>query len=136
MKGENKLVSCTDYVIELGNHKTLLLSNEQKMINYANFLKQPLTLGMFIPCDLDGNVLEEPIRERYKALGKFTELQAETNYKWDSEQYQEAKDRILFESYNEYDFKGLKHTLDFENGTIEDLTDLGLTLTQNAIKNI
>ena len=30
---------------------------------YANFLKQPLTLGMFIPCDEYGNVFEVPTKE-------------------------------------------------------------------------
>lgn len=31
-----------------------------KVNTYASFLKQPLKLGMFVPCDEDGNVLEEP----------------------------------------------------------------------------
>ena len=28
--------------------------------NYAKFLKQPLKLEMFVPCDDDGNILENP----------------------------------------------------------------------------
>lgn len=31
-----------------------------EIFNYARFLKKPLQLGMFVPCDLEGNVLEEP----------------------------------------------------------------------------
>ena len=37
-------------------------STMQVSINYANFLKQPLNLGMFVPCDKIGNVLEEPLQ--------------------------------------------------------------------------
>lgn len=32
-----------------------------EILRYVKFLQQPLTLGMFVPCDLEGNVLEEPI---------------------------------------------------------------------------
>ena len=28
--------------------------------NYAQFLKQPLKLGMFVPCDFDGGILIKP----------------------------------------------------------------------------
>ena len=31
-----------------------------EIAKYSKFLQRPLTLGMFMPCDLEGNVLEEP----------------------------------------------------------------------------
>ena len=69
-----ELIKCSDYVIkhhypetnEEAERELILIDNfYNKCINYANFLKQPLTLGMFIPCDLDGNVLEEPFNYEY-----------------------------------------------------------------------
>ena len=57
----------TDFVIN--KRKELLRHSEYKndlenyaniIYNYAQFLKQHLTLGMFVPCDEDENVLEYP----------------------------------------------------------------------------
>lgn len=61
-----KLISMTYFVLECD---TL-----EKAQNYAKFLKQPLTLGMFVPCSEDGDVLIESFSEKYK----------------------EAKERVLF----------------------------------------
>ena len=38
------------------NHKKAL----KQIFSYAEFLKQPLKLEMFVPCDEDENVLGEP----------------------------------------------------------------------------
>ena len=64
-----KLISMTDFVLS----KELILDNDNykesdnaidSIFKYANFLKQPLTLGMFVPCNYDGNFLTKPpIRE-------------------------------------------------------------------------
>ena len=62
----------TDFVLEQSEeapkdknlHKTNWSLEFEKysklIIRYAEFLKQPLKLEMFIPCDENGNVLEEP----------------------------------------------------------------------------
>ena len=58
-----ELVSCSDYVISMGKTSKCEMSDDEcfnRMFKYANFLKRPLELGMFIPCDKDGNVLEKP----------------------------------------------------------------------------
>jgi len=60
------LISMTDFVL---SKKYTATGHE----NYANFLKQPLELWMFIPCDEDGNVLEEPDIEDY-VIEEHTEL--------------------------------------------------------------
>lgn len=52
-----------------------------KIYQYSLFLKQPLTLGMFVPCDESGNVLNDP------GLIPSYEL----------EQYRKAKEKVLFE---------------------------------------
>ena len=60
-----KLISMTDFVFE---QKNFWNGNEfefeelgKDCVKYANFLKQPLKLEMFFPCDEDGNVLEMPV---------------------------------------------------------------------------
>jgi hypothetical protein len=57
-----QLISMTDFVLEQVNPKNTDSQFCEKIIYYANFLKQPLKLEMFVPCDEDSNVLEEPIR--------------------------------------------------------------------------
>jgi len=60
-----KLMSTTDFVIQ--QEKTFE-NNGQKhaftflssVVNYANFLKRKLKLGMFVPCDKNDVPLEEP----------------------------------------------------------------------------
>lgn len=79
----------TDYEWQLSRH-----------LNYANFLQQPITLGMFIPCDEEGNVLELPKNcnvpcspSDWHEGSKCAECRREV-YAWD-----EAKERVLFEGF-------------------------------------
>src|SRR5665648_159369 len=82
-----KLISMTDFVLE--QYLTIASDNIYlSMINcnnYAKFLKQSLELWMFIPCDEDGNVLEEPI-ETIGGVELYTK------------RYQQAKERCLFDN--------------------------------------
>lgn len=54
-----KLISMTEFVLEK-NKYGLYKYNQEQHRNYANFLKQPLKLEMFIPCDEDENVIKLP----------------------------------------------------------------------------
>jgi hypothetical protein len=45
---------------------------------------------MFVPCDEDGNVLEEPLAYNFKSVELFT------NY---NIKYQKAKEKVLFEGF-------------------------------------
>lgn len=55
-----KLISMTDFVFEIGNKdETTHRENLVHIYNYAIFLKQPLKLEMFVPCDENGNILED-----------------------------------------------------------------------------
>jgi hypothetical protein len=61
-----KLISMTDFVLEqskrIMNVEITHLESHEEIVNYARFLKQPLKLEMFIPCDEYGNVLTgEPL---------------------------------------------------------------------------
>lgn len=159
-----KLIKCSDYVIKQGQELcpasmdlsvAKCVSDWRKTLNYANFLKRPLELGFFIPCDLDGNVLEKPKRSDY--IGKEMEFTKDELVERDLEQYQEALDRVLFEGfeYEEKEHYNILECNDFvitfsnPNGgsynsfneiwgdkTIEDLTELGLELTDSAIKQL
>ena len=100
------------------------------VLNYATFLKQPLELWMFVPCDEDGNVLIEPIGQ---------------NPIYWSREYQKAKERCLFEDciYDEEmqvirkDYGiDLFYIPKHELFTIETMTNYDLKLTQTAIKQI
>ncbi len=120
------------------------------IFNYTEFLKQPLKLEMFVPCDENGNILENPFLEKGRPA----------NGVW--EKYKEAKEKVLFEGF-EVDFmedgsayavsKDLQIVYDntelYVNEiysdrrpittsckVIEDLTKYDLTLTPSALNKI
>jgi hypothetical protein len=152
-----KLISMTDLVIERCNEKISFMTPMEKVkravdafneiINYANFLKQPLTLGMFIPCDEKGNVLEEPMcmLKYKKQVFKRSESELE-----ECKQYLQAKERVLFEGFKLIGSKHVENNkhivvgVGFKNGmhkTVEDILkscteEYYVTLTQSAIKQL
>ncbi|MDX4973696.1 hypothetical protein [Myroides odoratimimus] len=114
---------------------------------YANFLKQPLNLGMFVPCDLEGNVLSEPdIWKAYQLDVCRCNKCIEKTLKCD--EYQEAKGRVLFEGfvYNTEDellerieSDGGLWTIDVDDlskHTIEDMIQCDMILTPNSVKQL
>ena len=155
-----RLMSMTDFVLEYAPKFNPFGTDEQILCldyihNYAKFLKQPLKLEMFVPCD-EFNILEEPI---------FHEPNNENeigNYQILIDEYYEAKEKVLFEGFKFYysytdsiyvadkeinliQFKnnGDVYVLDeFLSNSISDLIfyfqkeKINLTLTENAIKQI
>ncbi|MFV0205317.1 hypothetical protein [Empedobacter falsenii] len=145
-----KLISMTDFVLE--QTELLYEKNQSKLIhrvvNYAQFLKQPSKLGMFVPCDDAGNIVQSI---------SFTPCGCPV---WDGGQkYQQAKERVLFEGFEIVEkrevynsINGILIDLDAQtwqiegsigigggyliDETIEDLVTLDLTLTETAIKQI
>jgi hypothetical protein len=76
---------------DLDNHKIVEFRD-----NYDNFLSQILELWMFVPCKLVNGVwvvLEEP----------FNDGENDQYYSSAMQEYQEAKDRVLFDGFK---FKG------------------------------
>ena len=162
-----KLKSMTDYVLEIRSNepeyknfssftdiKKFNLEAVNKIFNYSQFLKQPLTLGMFVPCDEDGSVLEEPFN-----YNEWCKKALNTSYDLDLskyEQYQQAKERVLIEGFkysestneiilnfkysentNEIILNGIFiHTESFEFMTIESLVFAKPTLTPSAIRQL
>ncbi|SDQ04062.1 hypothetical protein SAMN05421664_0029 [Chryseobacterium soldanellicola] len=103
----HKLIPMTTFVIEYySNEGYADLQTLRLMNNYANFLKQPLTLGMFVPVDPQGNVLKEPKNYPiWKTLehndGKENNGVGFNEYKI----YQKAEKNCLFEGFK-LDYNG------------------------------
>lgn len=111
-----KLISMVDFCLEQRKTHTGDFEDYSDLIcRYAKFLKQPLALWMFVPCDEDGVFLEEkkPFQDNY--------------YK-----FQEARERCLFEGFSEKDAKFVL----FANETVEDLIEFNLKTTATAQKQI
>jgi hypothetical protein len=138
----------TDYVIKKVNEnrpcdRGVIL---QEISDYAEFLKQPLTLGMFIPCDEKGQPL---------SIHKGEEI--DSSYPIE---FIQAKERVIFEGFkikysieedNYYEIE-LNNDLflsfyndtisvdddgnEFFVYTIEDLIELEFNLTETTAKKL
>lgn len=93
---ENTLIPMTDFVLEQSKKYFdghISLDQYQKITNdYANFLKQPLALCMFVPCDDDGNVIKDPCTHNRQCVD-FCQGSC-------SHEYYEAQQRVLFEGFS------------------------------------
>lgn len=125
---KDKLLYDTDWNLEFEKFSKL-------MISYAKFLKQPLTLGMFVPCDEDDNVLEDP--KRNKTLEAFPYERFDYGCKLDK--YQKAKEKVLFifpEPVKGVFVEAFKFHIE-QKRTVEYFTQFGdIQLTESAIKQL
>ena len=114
----------TDFVIDQYAHPNPPHIFEDNCIKYANFIKQPLELWMFVPCDENNEII------------------IERNY-----QYQEALDKVIFDGFenSEIGYVYFNHEFHgrlmfdeefFEDRTIEYLVRYDLPLTKTALKQI
>lgn len=122
-----KLISMVDFVFKQDEINGGFGQEEiDKVWEYAKFINQPLELGMFVPCDEDGNILKEP-KLRFELMS-YVET-------YDYKEYKKAKERVLFEGFEDKEQPFFAFG-SFENRTIEDLVKYNLTLTPNVIKKI
>lgn len=111
-----KLRPMTDFVIQQQNNKVGLgikqiIFDYSVLLKYAQFLKQPLTLGMFVPCDLEGNILKEPIPISFgKCINKRKRLYEPIYDESELKIYLEAKERVLFKDAVTIDLTPYKST--------------------------
>ena len=92
------LVPMTDFVNNVGNMENYP-SHENALswiYNYATFLRQPLKLEMFMPCDEKGNVLEEPQMRPVKISFDEEDMDYDAQELYD---YIKAKEKVLFEGF-------------------------------------
>ena len=106
-----------------------------RLNSYTNLITQPINLGQFIACDLDGNVLEKPQEPEHPYNDKKCDVWFQ--YEICLNRYQEAQERVLFKRFSSSQHKGLvkfkqngSYTfLDIKKfDTLEDLTHLKLEL--------
>lgn len=147
-----KLISMTDFVLEQANYTDVSNISEKyaTIWNYANFLKQPLKLEMFVPCDENGNVWEYPPTKEEWEWAQKDSADAEQSFKQKEYYYEKAKEKVLFEGFEvegSICFNGAKRiSVDYgifiptmRRLTIEDLISdkkNPLQLTPTAIKQI
>ncbi|MFN4026449.1 MAG: hypothetical protein ACK4IZ_03285 [Flavobacterium sp.] len=88
-----KLVSMTNFVLQEYEKRNAYYNQDDKVLSkikkYAEFLKQPISIWQFIPCDLDGNILEKPNNYDDKIIW----LEGENRV------YQEAEYRVVFPGF-------------------------------------
>ena len=99
----------TDFVLEQYESTKNPTLFEETVHNYANFLKQPLTLGMFVPCDDDGNVLQQDCDVIIKKCRNCS-----------CREYEKAQSKVLFNNFKmEYypvkKFENISATLRYKN---------------------
>lgn len=139
----------TDFVLDqLGNEDKgghMNYHDSLKVLNYAKFIKQPLKLEMFVPCDEEGNVLEKPISPKYFDPTEPVPEEVEQEFY----NYDKAKEKVLFEGF---EITHLNERISFfkrghcvltysfvkqnfiGNQDVEKLLGWDLTLTHSAIK--
>lgn len=132
-----KLISCTEFVKEKSDYYnsacwvddfSVLNETFNRIKNYAEFLKQPLTLSMLVPCNDKGDVLSNPVNSTLQSQKRI-------------EEWEQAKENVIFEGcelITEYENSWLIGYEDnaysiLKDFTIEDLIDLNLTITPTAI---
>jgi len=109
------------------------------IVNYVNFISQKPTLSMFVPCDENGNVLDEP--EIYDTWIMYSISNLDTKFETNTqcEQYKEAKSNILFKD-KMWDIKSLKEKIEYydtiENFAIKEHFFNKLVLTKTSLKQI
>ena len=125
-----KLISMTAYIEEIHadymKTETAALDSHMKIVRYKDFLKTPLELGMFVPCDEIGEVMNE---QEIKG-----QVMDGTN-SWD--EYQQAKERVIFAGRFDVDKDLAEQILIPECKTIEGLLVKNyLTLTPAKAKEL
>lgn len=131
----------TDFVIKANKEIDGVLECNETILKYAEFFKKPLTLEMFVPCDENGNVLEEP----------YFDGENDNYYNSAMDEFQKAKEKVLFEGFeveptenNQFQYLWLdkKFICSFplieadRIRKVEDLIPYEIELTPSALKAI
>ena len=140
-----KLQSMTDLITWVDEKRNGNGGHYDIIIRYKNFLKQPLKLGMFVPCDENGNVLDPSdvfkSCEKGFLYGKAKERVLFKGFEVKKSPYDKTNttEYIGWEPYNASIFLNLRGSgwkIMDEYLTIEDLVKSKIELTETAIKQI
>jgi len=100
----HRLTPMTSFVIDYYSHEGYAdLQTLQLMKNYANFLRKPLSLEMFVPIDAEGQLMKEP--EDFQNWKEPNSKAKKVHIIFSQEQieifkrYEKAKKKILFEGF-------------------------------------
>lgn len=142
-----RLISMTDFVLE--QMENVMLDGtgvvSARIGNYANFLKRPLKLEMFVPCDENGNVLDPSdvfkSCEKGFLYGKAKERVLFKGFVFEESQKEalENNTQLSVSIYSKKSFyvthrlNGKWHTW-FALKTVEDLIKCKIELSETAIK--
>ena len=142
-----KLIPMTDFVLELWDDK-LMSEIGLLAVNYAQFLKTPLKLEMFIPCDEKMNILKEPNHYRRFTSKDYLNENPKMSEKWieECEKFKKAKSKNLFKDFEffiDHDFEKYVMAEGFVLSIeslytmkIEDIVDNYIELTRFGISTI
>lgn len=149
-----KLLSMTDFIEksrdEMTSKSPLNFSDTKKyfdrIFNYSDFLKQPLELWMFVPCDENGNTLESPYKDNFiQSNGSWINKGSWNQYSRELDEYVKAKERILFKDFEPCITNNVQsvhsnsrdvHFQLIEKKSIESIATGRIELTETAIKQI
>lgn len=138
---ENKLISMVDFVIE---QRTAIDSNGRFLTsvdrfrnceNYAQFLQQPLTLGMFVPCVNDVPINKPNIKDVFGMTSIYESKKMSRIHTEKMDEYQQAKERVLFEGFSPHHLSVVKSFI-LNGYNIEEVVKWSPTLTKSALKQI
>ncbi|AZI32781.1 hypothetical protein [Kaistella carnis] len=101
--------------------------------NYKDFLKQPLKLEMFVPCNENGNVLEEPQMrpERNSFCEEDMDYDARELY-----DYIKAKEKVLFENISNREINYFINHFQKIEDLLQSRGGKNLKLSHNALNAI
>lgn len=150
-----ELISTTEFVLnqckirDLDNYYDESDEYFNRCEKYANFISSKLELGMFIACDLEGIVLEEP-----KNFHAFFAGMSSQDFNFniaDCVNYKHALDKVVFDDfeldydtivYNKYfriwftEGKAYLNNTYTQLESVEDLISHSLELNSNGIKKL
>lgn len=117
------LTNTQDFVLLLDSKITDKACNTTKRLNFetsvkhALFLKSELKLEMFVPCDEDGSVLEEPIISEH-LLDRFSQQPVKSENTPEAYRYRKAKKRVLFKGFENHKIEDFKKYLKITNNEL------------------
>lgn len=126
-----KLIPLSEYVELQLITKQSTSEFKEAIKNYAIFLMQPLTLGMFVPVDDEDEVLKDISDDEDDDFGLCSVIRRQ--------KIAIAKNNVLFEGFSQTSeqIEFAKYICNVSSqSTVEDLINYGFTLTPSALKLI